>query len=170
MISVPLLTTPKLLKPPVVPPSPIWRDPALIVSGPRNSEFPVRTSLPAPALIKVAVDVLARMSPPTVRVPAATVTVAVVLRLTSPVPRSRSLVPRKVKFPFQFWTLFVPTVMADPKCCRWWCLGDRENPAAQSRRMVDVQSPSEEAGSERMRICPESVRMPVPAFVSSSIL
>ena len=68
--------------------------------------------MPAPVLVRL--KPLPLMAPPTMRSLEATVTVRLLLMVTGPAPRLRSLVPAKVKLPFQFCALLVESVMALP--------------------------------------------------------
>ena len=52
--------------------------------------------------------------PPTVKLPAVTVTVREAFMVTAPVPIFRSLLPAKVKFPFQLSALLLVMVFALP--------------------------------------------------------
>ena len=71
---------------------------------------PVRIRVPLPALVKPRPE--PEIMPPTVRLPAETVTVGVTPRVTLPVPRFRSFVPVKVNELFQFCALLFVRVMA----------------------------------------------------------
>src|SRR2546428_414858 len=107
--------------------------------------------------------------PPTVSVPALAVTVRLAPRVTPPVPRFKSLVPVKVKLPFQASALLVESVMAAPLGLAW---GPREMVNAAVRvgeaflilgvRALRVVPPL-------LVLAPESVRVPVPVLVITPV-
>ena len=68
--------------------------------------------MPVPALVRLSPAPL--IAPPTVRTFELTVTVRLLLIVTAPAPRLRSLVPANVKSLFQFWALLVERVIAVP--------------------------------------------------------
>ena len=55
-----------------------------------------RTKVPAPALVSVRLALRSPMSPPSVKVLAVTVRVALLVSVTAPVPKVRLFVPVKV--------------------------------------------------------------------------
>jgi len=63
-------------------------------------EAPDKYRIPLPLLVRLLPDPL--MLPPMVSVPADTVTMRLAPKVTAPVPMLKSLVPVKVKSPFQF--------------------------------------------------------------------
>src|SRR5271170_2111314 len=75
--------------------------PADNVIPPSYVPAPFKIKVPAPALVRLNVDAPSVIVPPTVRLPALTVTIRLAPRVTAPVPKLRSLVPTNVKSPFQ---------------------------------------------------------------------
>ena len=85
--------------------------PALSVVPPLWLLAPESVSVPLPALVRPKAP---ETVPPTVRLPASTVTCVPAPSATAPVPRFRSFVPAKVKSPFQFCALLPASVRAPP--------------------------------------------------------
>ena len=101
---------PDWMEPLVVAPSAelfvIRNTPLVRMVSPPYVFVPLRTIEPAPVLVMPRLLLPSPMLPPTVKVLAVVVRVMLLPKVTAPVPRSRSLLPVKVKSPFQFWTLF----------------------------------------------------------------
>ena len=124
---------------------------------------PLRISVPAPALVRP--NVLPPIAPPTVRLPPFTVTVRLALIVTAPVPRFRSLVPVKVKLPFQCCALLLLRVMAPPLVLSIVPPATVKVPVPGAAALLRLSVPPFSVRPPLKVFAPESVSTPVPAMV-----
>ena len=141
---------------PIVPPVPTFRAPAFKARTPSIVIAPETVSVPLPALVRPKLPEPS-VSDPTERTLAETVAAKDCDRVAVPVPKLRSLVPVKVKAPFQFVALFAKVSAAPEEL-------------SKTDRAPAVSVPVPRASTEPRRTVPAPiVRPPLPVFVPESV-
>ena len=95
----------------------------------------------------------------------ATVTVRLLLMVTAPVPRLRSLLPAKVKSPLQFCALLVESVMAPPLVLPIVPPEIVKAPLPRAEALLRLSCPAESVVPPLYVSEPPRASVPVPVFV-----
>ena len=98
-----------------------------------------------------------------------TVTVRLLLMVTAPVPRLRSLVPAKVKSAFQFCALFVESVIAAPLVLPIVPPEIVNTPVPRAAALLMLSCPAESVVPPVYVSEPPRASVPVPVFVRAIV-
>ena len=139
-------------------------EPALTVKPASNVFAPERLNTPAPSFTRPYAPLII---PPTLRVSAVTVTVRFPVRVTAPLPVSRELLPRKVRFVAQTCGLFVERVTALPEVLSITPPRIVKLPVPRAAALFNHNPPSASVNPPLNPLVPERASTPAPAFVNA---